>query len=83
MGVLVPLYLAGLTALSLPLILHLVRRTPRGRQEFSSLMFLSPTPPRLTRLHPPSRITPLHFVNRPIFLLYSTRSTQVEHHYFR
>ncbi len=49
MGVLVPLYLAGLTALSLPLILHLVRRTPRGRQEFSSLMFLSPTPPRLTR----------------------------------
>ncbi len=49
MGILVPLYLAGLTALSLPLILHLVRRTPRGRQEFSSLMFLSPTPPRLTR----------------------------------
>ena len=49
MGILVPLYLAGLTALSLPLILHLVRRTPRGRQEFSSLMFLSATPPRLTR----------------------------------
>ena len=49
MGMLVPLYLAGLTALSLPLILHLVRRTPRGRQEFSSLMFLSPTPPTLTR----------------------------------
>ena len=49
MGILVPLYLAGLTALSLPLILHLVRRTPRGRQEFSSLMFLSPTPPILTR----------------------------------
>lgn len=49
MGILVPLYLAGLTALSLPLILHLVRRTPRGRQEFSSLMFLAPTPPRLTR----------------------------------
>ena len=49
MGILVPLYLAGLTVLSLPLILHLVRRTPRGRQEFSSLMFLSATPPRLTR----------------------------------
>lgn len=49
MGVLAPLFLAGLTALSLPLILHLVRRTPRGRQEFSSLMFLSPSPPRLTR----------------------------------
>lgn len=49
MGFLVPLYLAGLTALSLPLIFHLVRRTPRGRQDFSSLMFLAPTPPRLTR----------------------------------
>ena len=49
MGFLVPFYLAGLTALTLPLIFHLVRRTPRGRQEFSSLMFLSPTPPRLTR----------------------------------
>ncbi len=49
MGVLAPLYLAGLAALSLPLIFHLVRRTPRGRQEFSSLMFLLPSPPRLTR----------------------------------
>src|SRR5438094_9927402 len=49
MGVLAPLYLAGLAALSLPLIFHLVRRTPRGRQIFSSLMFLLPSPPRLTR----------------------------------
>lgn len=49
MSFLVPLYLVGLSALSLPFIFHLVRRTPRGRQNFSSLMFLSPTPPRLTR----------------------------------
>lgn len=49
MGILAPLYLAGLAALSLPLIFHLVRRTPKGRQEFSSLMFLLPSPPRLTR----------------------------------
>src|SRR5947209_19707839 len=49
MGVLAPLYLAGLAALSLPLIFHLVRRTPRGRHDFSSLMFLVPSPPRLTR----------------------------------
>lgn len=49
MGILTPLYLAGLAALSLPLVLHLIRRTPRGRQMFSSLMFLSPSPPRLTR----------------------------------
>jgi len=49
MGFLVPLYLAGLAALSLPFLLHLVRRTPSGRQAFSSLMFLSPAPPTLTR----------------------------------
>ncbi len=49
MGVLAPLYLAGLAALALPLIFHLIRRTPRGRREFSSLMFLLPSPPRLTR----------------------------------
>lgn len=49
MGILTPLFLAGLAGLALPLILHLVRRTPRGKQQFSSLMFLSPTPPRLTR----------------------------------
>src|SRR3954471_2364476 len=49
MGVLAPLYLAGFTALALPLVFHLIRRTPRGRREFSSLMFLVPSPPRLTR----------------------------------
>jgi hypothetical protein len=49
MGLLAPLYIAGLAALSLPLLLHLIRRTPRGRQAFSSLMFLTPSPPRLTR----------------------------------
>jgi hypothetical protein len=30
-------------------LLHLIRRTPRGQQPFSSLMFLSPSPPRITR----------------------------------
>src|SRR5436190_6255064 len=49
MGALTPLYLAGLAALTLPVIFHLVRRTPRDRQVFSSLMFLAPSPPRLTR----------------------------------
>ena len=49
MGILAPLFLAGLAGLSIPLILHLVRRTPKGRQQFSSLMFLASTPPRLTR----------------------------------
>src|SRR4051812_27107714 len=49
MGVLAPLFLAGLAGLSLPVILHLIRRTPRERVQFSSLMFLTQTPPRLSR----------------------------------
>ena len=39
----------GALAVAFPLIFHLIRRTPKGRQEFSSLMFLRPSPPRLTR----------------------------------
>ena len=49
MSFLAPFYLAGLLAISLPLVFHLIRRTPRGRTVFSSLMFLQPSPPRLTR----------------------------------
>ncbi|NQT15603.1 MAG: BatA domain-containing protein [Planctomycetes bacterium] len=49
MSFLTPLYIAGLLAVSLPLVFHLIRRSPRGRFQFSSLMFLSPSPPRLTR----------------------------------
>ncbi len=49
MSLLTPLYLLGLAAVSLPILFHLIRRTPRGRQLFSSLMFLAPSPPRLTR----------------------------------
>lgn len=49
MGFLTPLYIAGLAALALPLLFHLIRRIPRGEVPFSSLMFLTPTPPRITR----------------------------------
>jgi hypothetical protein len=49
MSLLAPLYIAGLLAVSLPILFHLIRRTPQGRQPFSSLMFLVPSPPRLTR----------------------------------
>ncbi|MFH1918990.1 MAG: BatA domain-containing protein, partial [Planctomycetota bacterium] len=49
MSFLTPLYIAGLLAVSLPVVFHLIRRSPRGRFAFSSLMFLSPSPPRLTR----------------------------------
>ncbi len=49
MSFLVPLYAIGAASIALPLIFHLIRRTPRGRYAFSSLMFLAPSPPRLTR----------------------------------
>lgn len=49
MGLLAPLYFAGLLAIALPIVFHLIRRTPQGKQVFSSLMFLQPSPPTLTR----------------------------------
>ncbi len=49
MSFLAPLYAAGILAVSLPILFHLIRRTPRGRVTFSSLMFLTPSPPRVTR----------------------------------
>lgn len=49
MSFLTPLYFAGLAAISLPIIFHLIRREPRGRTFFSSLMFLQPSPPTFTR----------------------------------
>ncbi|MDA7979315.1 MAG: BatA domain-containing protein [Pirellulales bacterium] len=49
MSLLTPLYVLGLLAVSAPLIFHLIRRSPKGEVRFSSLMFLSPSPPRLTR----------------------------------
>ena len=49
MSFLAPLYLLGGLAIALPILFHLIRQTPRQRVPFSSLMFLSPTPPRLTQ----------------------------------
>lgn len=49
MSFLAPLFLAGIAAVSLPILFHLIRRTPRGRVLFSSLMFLSSSPPRVTK----------------------------------
>jgi hypothetical protein len=44
-----PLFLAGALAVSLPIVFHLIRRSTREKTPFSSLMFLQPSPPRLTR----------------------------------
>ncbi len=42
-------FLGGTAAVAFPLLFHLIRRTPKGRQDFSAVMFLRPSPPRLTR----------------------------------
>jgi Mg-chelatase subunit ChlD len=49
MSFLTPLYILGALAVVGPIIFHLIRRMPKGEVPFSSLMFLTPTPPRLTR----------------------------------
>src|SRR5689334_21845974 len=53
MSFLAPLFLLGGLAVALPVVFHLIRRTTKERTLFSSLMFLMPSPPRLTR---PSRL---------------------------
>jgi hypothetical protein len=49
MSFLAPFFLLGALAVSLPILFHLIRKTIREKQVFSSLMFLLPTPPKITR----------------------------------
>ncbi len=49
MSFLAPLFLLGAIAIALPIVFHLIRRSSREKVPFSSLMFLLPTPPRVTR----------------------------------
>ncbi len=49
MSFLAPLFLLGAAAIVGPIIFHLIRRTTREVTPFSTLMFLKPTPPRVTR----------------------------------
>lgn len=49
MSFLAPLFMLGALAVAAPVLFHLIRRSPQGRMPFSSLMFLSPSPPRLTK----------------------------------
>lgn len=48
MGFLAPFFLAGLAAVAAPVLFHMIRRTPKGQVPFSTLMFLEPSPPRVT-----------------------------------
>ena len=49
MSFLAPLFMLGALAVAAPVLFHLIRRSPQGRMPFSSLMFLSPSPPRERR----------------------------------
>lgn len=49
MDFLAPLFLAGAAAVALPILFHLIRKTTNEKTIFSSLMFLFPTPPKVTR----------------------------------
>lgn len=49
MSFLYPLFLAGMAAVGLPILLHLIQRYTRQRVSFSSLMFLHASPPRFER----------------------------------
>src|SRR6266571_7024019 len=49
MNFLAPLFLFGALAVALPIVFHLIRRISKEKMTFSSLMFLQPTPPRVTR----------------------------------
>lgn len=49
MSFLAPLFLLGGLAIGLPILFHLIRRTTREKTDFSSVMFLQPTPPRVTK----------------------------------
>ncbi|MGC6446510.1 MAG: BatA domain-containing protein [Rubripirellula sp.] len=49
MSLLAPLYALGLLAIAGPVVVHLIRRQPKESLPFSSLLFLRPTPPRLTK----------------------------------
>jgi len=49
MSFLYGLFGLGALAVALPILFHLIRRSPAGKQTFSSLMFLRESPPRITR----------------------------------
>jgi hypothetical protein len=49
MSFLAPFFMLGALAVGLPIVFHLIRRSSSEHIPFSSLMFLSPAPPRVTK----------------------------------
>lgn len=66
MSLLAPLFLAGLAAIAAPILWHLIRRRPKDTAPFPSLMFLEPTPPRMTKR---SRLEDLLLLLLRVFML--------------
>ncbi len=48
MSLLYPLYALAALGVAAPILFHLFQRKPQGQREFSSLLFLTPTPPKVT-----------------------------------
>jgi len=49
MSFLAPLYVLGALGIGLPILFHLIRRQPKSTRSFSSLMFMTPSPPAVTK----------------------------------
>src|SRR5258707_5005722 len=49
MSFLPPFFLPGALGIALPVLFHLIRRSSKDHVPFSALMFLQPSPPRVTR----------------------------------
>ncbi len=49
MSLLAPFFVLGALAIGLPILFHLVRREPKNKIPFSSLLFLDPSPARISR----------------------------------
>ncbi|OJW26928.1 MAG: hypothetical protein BGO49_21920 [Planctomycetales bacterium 71-10] len=49
MSFLTPLYVLGALAIVAPIVFHLIRRTTKVETPFGSLMFLEPSPPRVSK----------------------------------
>ena len=49
MNFLAPLFALGAFAIVGPIVFHLMRHTTREQTPFSALMFLEPSPPRMTK----------------------------------
>lgn len=49
MSLLAPLFFIGALAIGLPILFHLIRREPKDSIKFSSLLFLTPSPPRISK----------------------------------